>query len=186
MPAAIKAWPTLPPAPLAASIQPPKRSDNVKEEAELDETDSISINSILIVADSSGSIQCFLDGTYPLGTVSLDSESTTTTVSLQKPPFSFEFRAFQKRFLDGSLRTPLLPTTINLTLLASRIPRDIAKVSSAACQLLWYAIRVVDDLKGVWIGSNTRTGAREPGMNWLMKLQETLPAGCMCSVLSTT
>ncbi|KAI0033161.1 anaphase-promoting complex, cyclosome, subunit 4-domain-containing protein [Vararia minispora EC-137] len=173
MPAPFKQWPVLPSDPLTASVQPSKRSEDIHEE-DLDELDDLNCNSILAVADSSGCIQCFLDGSYPLGTVLIDTESTI--VSLVRRSQSSVLHAFQ-RWTEGDYRlTTLLPTEVDLTLLGTQIPRDVAKMSSTAWQLLWYSVHVVDDLRNVWMGSNTQTGAREPGLKWLSKLQDLEPS----------
>jgi anaphase-promoting complex subunit 4 len=185
MPESIKRWPTLPSDPFIASIHPPKRADGIQEE-DLDEVDDTNVNSVLAVADSSGCIQCFLDGSYPLGPISIDPESTTA--SLHRASSTSVLYAFQRRTMGDSYITPLLPIEVNMTLLATRTPRDVARISSTACQLLWYAIRVVDDLRAVWIGSTVHTGAREPGIKWLSKLTEgQLAAECTvsCSLRSS-
>ena len=177
-------WPTLPVDQLAASIQPQKKARELQGE-DLDESDDANINSILAVADDSGSIQFFLDGTYPLGLVTVDPDAIT--VSLAKAPRSnvlLAFRSHMDKTLSHSF-TSLLPAKVNLSLLSSRIPRDVAQLSSAAHQLCLYAYRTVDDLRTVWMGTSSQPGSRFPGLRWLKKLADLQPERYACTSISS-
>lgn len=174
LPDAFTSWPTLPTDQLAASIQPPKKARELQDEG-LDDSADINTDSILVVVDDSGSMQFFLDGTYPLGLVKMDPDGST--VALVKTPVSHALLAFHSH-MDKSLShsfTSLLPAEVELTLLSSRIPRDVARLSSAAHQLCLYAYRIVDNLRTVWVGSVSQPGARFPGFKWLKKLAELQP-----------
>lgn len=173
LPDAFTSWPTLPIDQLAASIQPPKKARELQDEG-LDESDDSNKNSILAVVDDSGSMQFFLDGTYPLGLVKMDPDASIVTLV---KPASYALLAFQSH-MDKSLShsfTSLLPAEVELALLSSRRPREVAQLSSAAHQLCMYAYRIVDDLRTAWVGSLSQPGAMYPGFRWLKKLAELQP-----------
>lgn len=60
---------------------------------------------------------------------------------------------------------------VEYPLLAHRKSRDLAKLSTAARELTWYAIRVVNEMREVWYGSDGNTGARELGPKWISMLE---------------
>ncbi|KAI0312628.1 anaphase-promoting complex, cyclosome, subunit 4-domain-containing protein [Amylostereum chailletii] len=176
MPDSITSWPTLPPDPTLASIQIPPRageldSQNAEQYSDLDD---LGLNSILAVADSTGSIHCFLDGSYPLGVIPVYPGSAT--VYLHKRSGTPRLYAHQRWSQNGITTTTLLPANVDLTLLSSRIPRDVAQISSTTRQLVWYAMRVVDELRTAWMGTSSQVGARALGIRWIQSL-ETLQPG---------
>ncbi|KAF9069043.1 anaphase-promoting complex, cyclosome, subunit 4-domain-containing protein [Rhodocollybia butyracea] len=161
IPAVIKGWPTLHPDPLAASINVPNTTRTV-ENGIMDEVDDINLDSILAVADRSGRIACFLDGMYPLGFINLGN--STTIVSLFKDPKQPILLAHPVH--DGSA-TSLIPTHISLSLLEDRKVRDFAKLSTTARELCWYILRIEQEMRAAWVGSETAPGARELGPRWI-------------------
>ena len=167
MPKAIASWPTLPFDPLTASIQPPPNATEHGSE-ESDESINTDESSILAVADNIGCLHCFLDGSYPLGAVSILPQ--TTTSSLHKGSRTSTFVAHQRVENGKSFVTPLLPSSICLPLLEKRIPRDLARISTTTRELLWYTMRVMDDLHAIWFGTTTQPGARELGERWIHSL----------------
>lgn len=167
MPEAIASWPTLPFDPLTASIQPPPHVTEHGSE-EFDESNNIDENSILAVADNIGCLHCFLDGSYPLGAVSILPQSTTS--SLHKGSRTSTLVAHQRVENGKSSITPLLPTSVCFPLLKKRIPRDLARISTTTRELLWYTMRVMDDLHTIWFGTTTQPGARELGERWIHSL----------------
>jgi anaphase-promoting complex subunit 4 len=169
LPEAIATWPTLPPDPLSASIQPAGvAGDQEASHAEdSDKSDDSKMNSILVVSDNTGRIHCFLDGSYPLGAVFIGANSTTA--SLRKDSQNPVFFAHQHSQMSG---TTLHPTRVELPLLSTRIPRDLARISTTARELLWYTMRVLDDMHVAWFGSGAQLGAREPGIRWLKALDD--------------
>jgi anaphase-promoting complex subunit 4 len=165
----IHSWPTLISDPLAASMSSSLQGltqSTTSQEAIAMET-SADVQSILVVADDLGHIHCFIDGSYPLGAISLGSELTTQ--SLFKHPNHPMF--FSHPSVDSSTLTDLYPSTIKLPLLEKRSLRDLAKLSSTARSLVWYTIRVVKDMRAVWFGSDTFSGARELGPKWTRALE---------------
>jgi len=169
LPEAIATWPALPPDLLSASIQPGDTAGEQGASAleNLDKTDDPKSNSILVVSDSMGRIHCFLDGSYPLGAISIRPGSTTA--SLRKDPLDPVLLVHQRSLMSG---TSLLPTRVEMLLLGTRIPRDLARISTATRELLWYTMRVLDEMQAAWLGSGTQIGAREPGIKWLKSLDD--------------
>jgi len=169
LPEAIAAWPALPPDLLSASIQ---SADSVGgqgagDRGSLPKPDDPKVNSILVVSVDTGRIHCFLDGSYPLGAISVGPGSTMA--SIRKDPQNPILFAHQRSEIGG---TTLHPTCVELPLLSTRIPRDLARISTTARELLWYAMRVLDEMHAAWLGSGTQIGAREPGIRWLKSLDD--------------
>jgi anaphase-promoting complex subunit 4 len=127
------------------------------------------MNSILAIADDLGHVRCFLDGTYPLGAISLGPESSTP--SIFKYPKHPIFLAHPQKSVNNTVLTEFQPTMIELPLLRTRKPRDLAKLSSTTRELVWYATRVVREMRTVWFGSDTFSGARELGPKWIRALE---------------
>jgi len=169
LPETIAAWPSLPADLLSASIQPTsvvgeQYSSRLEDS---NKSDDATMDSILVVSDDTGRIHCFLDGSYPLGAILVREGSTTS--SLRGDPQNSVFFAHQHSQMSG---TTLTPTHVELPLLSTRIPRDLAKTSTSARELLWYAMRVLNEMHVVWFGSGTQIGAREPGIRWLKSLND--------------
>ncbi|KAI0051696.1 hypothetical protein FA95DRAFT_1534014 [Auriscalpium vulgare] len=175
VPAAIASWPVLPPDFLAASIQHPVRAGGASDLSaeELSDINVTTVNSILAVADTNGRLYCFLDGNYPLGVIEIQAQSRTTSLYHDsKAPVLF---AHLSSGSGTSSSTTLRPVPIELSLLRSRIPRDVARVSSTARELLWYTMRVVDEMRVAWFGSDSQMGGRDPGIKWLQTLEGMQP-----------
>jgi anaphase-promoting complex subunit 4 len=170
LPDVIKGWPTLHSDPLAASMSPSlNRRTRVTVPGPMDEVDDLNVNSILAVTDDVGHIHSFLDGSYPLGIISLGSELSIP--SLFKHPSLPTFFAHPQISVDNTTVTNLQPVTIVIPLLDQRQVRSFARLSSTARELVWYTIRVVKDMLAVWFGSDTLSGARELGPKWIRALE---------------
>jgi anaphase-promoting complex subunit 4 len=156
---------------LAASISSHPQEENQRSvlSQQGDGAGDTNMNSILAIADDLGHVRCFLDGTYPLGAISLSPETSTPT--LFKHPKKPVFMAHCQRLIDNTVATDLHPTVIELPLLRTRKPRDLAKLSSTTRELIWYTIRVVKEMRVVWFGSDTSSGARELGPKWIQALE---------------
>ncbi|KAJ3754331.1 anaphase-promoting complex, cyclosome, subunit 4-domain-containing protein [Lentinula raphanica] len=163
LPDVIKSWPSLQPDPGAASINVPN-TNRTTENGITDDVDDANIDSILAVADRSGRLWCFLDGTYSMGSLKLSNSNPTTITSLFKNPKSPVLLAYPNH--DGVF-TDLLPTHVSLSLLQESKFRDFAKLSTTARELCWYVLRIVEEMSAAWMGSDTNTGARELGSKWL-------------------
>lgn len=127
------------------------------------------MNSFLVVADDLSHLHWFLDGSYPLGAVQLSPG--TSTASLFKDPKQPIFLTHPQKSNDKAVFTELWPISVELPLLRTRKPRDLAKLSSTTRELVWYVTRVVKEMRAVWFGSDTFSGARELGPKWIRALE---------------
>ncbi|KAF8626535.1 hypothetical protein AX15_004838 [Amanita polypyramis BW_CC] len=166
LPDIIKFWPILAPESLYTSIS---RPINGKSEA-ISGPEESNINSILAIADDSGSLHYFLDGTFSLGSVSLGSNLSVS--SLVKVPLRAIFLAHPCGSVNGSVCTSATPSIIELPLLSDRKPRDLAMLSSTCRDLIWYVMRAVKEMRFMWFGSDPTAGAREIGPKWVRALEE--------------
>lgn len=170
-PDVIDQWPTLSADPLSASIGSTSIGGLQDHTGESwDTMDSASVNGILAVSDDLGYLHCYLDGSFPLGAISLAPNHSVTSLSkdMKWPTFLAHLRAPGK---DTKDTTFLSPTIIKIPLLDKRQPRDLARLSSTARELMWYLIRVVREMKVVWFGSDSISGARELGPRWVQALE---------------
>lgn len=136
-------------------------------EEDIDEADDPDANSIIAVSDDSGKIHCFLDGSYPIGDV------TIPICGPAKALYKHDDIFFVYPQLDQAddASTMLDPVIVRLPFLNQRIVRDLARVTSSMRELMWYTMRVVKDMRGIWFGSDTQNGARELGPKWLRALE---------------
>ena len=166
LPDVIKSWPILT---LDSSYISIGRAPQGRNEA-LSEAEEFNANSILVVADDAGSLHYFLDGTFPLGPVYLGFDLSVST--LLKKPMRPGFIAHPYVSVDERFGTSARPFVIALPLLTSRKPRDLAMLSSTSRELLWYIMRSVKEMRAMWFGSDTTSGAREIGPKWIRSLEE--------------
>ena len=150
---------------MAASISVSSHSKPSADSASLDEVDISNLNSILLVTDNLGHIFGYLDGTFPFGFISLKSD--TGFKSMVKHPS----RPYFLGHVHANEKTFLRPALIDIPLIAQRKSRDLAKLSSTARELVWYILRVVKEMRIVWYGSESNTGARELGPKWILSLE---------------
>ncbi|KAF5375104.1 hypothetical protein D9758_000258 [Tetrapyrgos nigripes] len=164
IPDVVKLWPTLQNDPLAASIDAVNRSIDPA----LDDPDDTNIDSLLVIADDLGRVSFYLDGAYLTGTLELGPQSFT---EMFKDPQHPRLIAHSETDVDGDKISSIEPIRITLPLLETRKVRDFAKLSTTARELIWYIIRVVEEMRAVWMGSETNTGAHELGPKWLRSLE---------------
>lgn len=174
IPEVIGEWPSLLPDPSVASLCPPILIDEqgkTSREAQND-VSAEDENSLLVIGDDNGTLHCFLDGSYYLGPISTLTSTVPTAVfkDPKRPLFLLHPRASASDFLSATFA----PLSVDLPLLASHRIRDFARLSSAARELMWYVMRVIEDLREVWFGSGSLTGAREAGPKWIQLLETRL------------
>lgn len=136
----------------------------------LDVADDANVDSILAVTDDTGRIHCFLDGSYYLGPISLGPNLLIP--SLLKLPKLPVFVVHPQETVHGTNITDLPPVYVRLPMLEDRQIRDMARVSSSSRELVWYCMRVVKEMRAVWFGSESLTGARELGPKWIRALEK--------------
>jgi anaphase-promoting complex subunit 4 len=141
------------------------------------DTDSISLedgvdavpSTLLVVTDDNGHFHCWLDGSYPIGSSSLKTLGLQSVNMLDKSRGKALFTAYaqaDKRTLSCSVS----PTYIHIPLLDGHSVRNMARLSTTARELSWYIMRVVQDMKVQWCGSESMTGANRMGTEWLAAL----------------
>ncbi|KAG6381189.1 anaphase-promoting complex, cyclosome, subunit 4-domain-containing protein [Boletus reticuloceps] len=153
MPAVIKQWPALVQSLEDASIAFPSQTrgahdkmeeSNSSAQAQEDE------DSLLTLIDKRGALHCFLDGSY------------------------FLDLWFYLVDWHQLLRSNTPPLVVDIPLLATPKVRDFARLSSAARELTWYIMRVVNEVREGWFGSESFTGARDIGIKWVQALERRL------------
>ncbi|KAJ6509555.1 anaphase-promoting complex, cyclosome, subunit 4-domain-containing protein, partial [Mycena vitilis] len=169
LPDVIKSWPTLNSDPIIASMNSHVKQPDLSN-GHLDVADDANIDSILAVTDDAGRIHCFLDGSYYLGPICLGSHLRVP--SLLKIPKRPVLIGYPQDTVHGGNSTDLLPVYVRLPMLEDRQIRDMARVSSSSRELVWYCIRVVKEMRAVWFGSESLSGARELGPKWVRALEK--------------
>ncbi|KAJ7487618.1 anaphase-promoting complex, cyclosome, subunit 4-domain-containing protein [Mycena galericulata] len=168
LPDVIKSWPTLNSDPRVASM-----GSHVKQldpnNGHLDVADDANVDSILVVAVDTGHVHCYLDGSYNLGPIPLGPNLVIP--SLFKHPKRPVFFVHPQEISDRGSSTDLPPVCVRLPMLEDRQIRDMARVSSSSRELVWYCIRVVKEMRAVWFGSESLSGARELGPKWIRALE---------------
>ena len=127
------------------------------------------MNSILAVADHLGNVHLFLEGSYPLGAVSLQSKFFPRSLYKFRDHF-FAHIGPDAPAVDSAVG--LLPTVVRLPYLTGRHLRDVARVSSSARELVSYTMRVVRDMRAAWWGTDGAVSARDLGPKWLLSLED--------------
>ncbi|KAI1797865.1 anaphase-promoting complex, cyclosome, subunit 4-domain-containing protein [Ganoderma leucocontextum] len=169
IPASIDSWPHLPSDLAAASIAANRpESEQTFPEAE-NEADDTNVNSILAVADNLGYVHLFLEGSYPLGAVSLQSKFFPRSLYKLRDHF---FAHIGPATPAADSAVGLLPAVVQLPYLTGRHLRDVARVSSSARELVSYAMRVVRDMRAAWWGTDGAVSARDLGPKWLRSLED--------------
>ncbi|KLO20277.1 hypothetical protein SCHPADRAFT_918366 [Schizopora paradoxa] len=172
LPDNIASWPALPADPLAASIKPSPRPGDNRPGEELDEKDLTNVDSVLVAADIGGRLHCFLDGSYPLGAVTLGpSCEVKSLMSRNEGPFELLVHAEFKAG-DAYVFNNVAPFSVQLPLLGTKAVRRVAENSSAARELTWYIMRVVKEMRNSWFGGEGLDGAREMNLNYVRGLEE--------------
>lgn len=140
-------------------------------------------DSLLTLVDERGVLHCFLDGSYFLGSVALPDGLPSAT--LFKHPCKPLIFLHPQSLGSDLLSTGMQPLVVNIPLLATPRVRDFARLSSAARELMWYIMRVVNEVREGWLGSESFTGARDIGIKWVQALERRLREqyGRRCSIL---
>lgn len=170
MPSIITSWPSLPTDLAAASIASNKPDAQQPFPEAEDEADETNVNSVLAVSDNLGRVHLFLEGSYPLGCVRIGSGDTAPRALYKLREYLFVHPGPASD--PASPAVPLRPVVLRLSYLTGRHFRDVARVSSAARELVWYAMRVVKDMRNTWFGSDSNAGARDLGPKWVQALEE--------------
>ncbi|KAH8102650.1 anaphase-promoting complex, cyclosome, subunit 4-domain-containing protein [Cristinia sonorae] len=168
-PQVIANWPSLPSDLAAATLRSKKVAKQKQRPGEeLDEPDYANVNSLLVVADQSGNVWTYMDGSYPLGFVSYGLPCSAASFDTTYGSSLFIYPQMSAADVP---HTSLTPFTIHYPLLDKRYPRDVARVSTAVKDLTYFAICVVKEMRTAWFGSDTHSGARSWGSKWIKDLE---------------
>lgn len=168
IPDIIRDWPALPSDPLSASICPPGYQSQIDETTSDRAHDNK--NSLLVVADYSGCLSLYQDGTFPLGRMQLGSGFCARSLFTPSPSTS-KFLAYVCSSSTDPEMAPIRAVHIDLPLMRRRFCRDLSQLASAARDLTWYAMRIVKEMRAIWFGSETHGGTREWGPRWVRALE---------------
>lgn len=129
-------------------------------------------DSLLTLIDERGVLHSFLDGSYYLGSVALPGGLPSTTAF--KHPYEPLIFLHPQALNSDLLLTGMQPLVVDIPLLATPNVRDFARLSSAARELTWYTMRVVNEVRESWFGSESFMGARDIGVKWVQALEKRL------------
>ncbi|KAG5221888.1 nucleolar DEAD-box protein required for synthesis of 60S ribosomal [Salix suchowensis] len=125
----MREWPALQSDPITASMSSHLPGSNSKSTA-LDAEASVVGGSLLFVADNVGRLFSFLDGSYPTGYVTLQTEYSIKSLFQHSPRSVFTAHLASSTETISSSR--FYPTLITMPLLDDRLVRDVAKSSTSA------------------------------------------------------
>lgn len=168
-------WPALVPFLEDASIASSSQSHGVNDSTEEPKSSAQARedeDSLLTLVDERGVLHCFLDGSYFLGSVS--PPEGLPSVTLFKHPYEPLIFLHSQSLNSDPLSTGMQPLVIDIPLLATPKVRDFARLSSAARELTWYMMRVINEVRESWFGSESFTGARDIGIKWVQALERRL------------
>ena len=182
LPDFIDNWPTLSSDSVTASISSPSHNKLESTREILDEKDVSNLDSILLATDNLGHLYCFLDGTFPLGVISLSSDVSFT--SILKHPLRPTLFGHIQTSLGKTIHTQIHSLIIDIPSFGKRKVRDLAILSSTARELVWYIMRVVKEMRAIWFGSESTSGARELGPKWVRALEAKQKDQFGCKIFS--
>lgn len=148
---------------------PNKDQPKEPQQDAMKQAEELNKNSMLIVADTLCRFHSFLDGTFSLGHIGINTARVNATLHTLRKHAKEPIFFAHPRMSDGL--TDLLPTRIYLPLLKQRHVRDLARLSSSSRELIWYVMRCVKDMRAAWFGSDSLPGARELGPKWIQALE---------------
>nr|GAT44205.1 DEAD-domain-containing protein [Mycena chlorophos] len=168
LPDMIQHWPTLDTDPTVASMSSGERPADATH-GHLDVPDDANVDSVLVVTDDAGYAHFYLDGSYSLGAVFLGPNISIPSLSKlsRDPTFILHTQATTQNLPF----TQLNPIYVNLPMLRGRDVRDMARLSTTSRELVWYCMRAVKEMRISWFGSDTISGAREIGPQWVRALE---------------
>lgn len=169
LPDFIDNWPTLSSESVTASIGSPSHNKLESTREILDEKDDSNLDSILLATDNLGHLYCFLDGTFPLGVISLRSDASFA--SILKHPLRPTLFGHIQTSLGKTINTQVHSLIVDIPSFGKRKVRDLAILSSTARELVWYIMRIVKEMRAIWFGSESTSGARELGPKWVRALE---------------
>ena len=185
IPRELETFPSLAPNLRAASIAksvpttgPPKLSDP-QPTHNVNRDDEASLESTLLAAtDDAGMMYLFIEGSYPLGDISLgDSTSVRFLDKMGEDPTLFTRTS-------RSNSTSLQADVIHFPLLLSDTLTNITKLSTSVRALLTYLFHSLEEMRRAWFGTDTLEGGRDVGRKWIKVLQEKDKMFAACTLVA--
>lgn len=171
-PDVIERWPSLSADPLSASINPPSHNTSPDKSREtMHEAEDSNENSLLVVTNDLGHMNCFLDGSFPLGSISLGADPAV--LSLTKGPTHPVLLAHLHKSTANNTNADIIlpPVVVGIPLFERQQLRELAKLSSTARELVWYTMNVVHEMHNIWSGSEASSGAQGLGARFIQALE---------------
>ncbi|KAG8983719.1 hypothetical protein FRB90_005814, partial [Tulasnella sp. 427] len=150
LPPELERFPTLPSDPIAASISnvtataAQAKSKDITP-ARTDQQDRSLENSVVVTSDDKGMLYLFLEGSYPLG---------------------------ETRTRPNVPSTSPAPITLRFPLLGSQSLKNVAKILTTVRTLVVYIIKVLEEMRKAWFGTESLEGGRDVGRKWIKVLEE--------------
>ncbi|KAF9229304.1 hypothetical protein BS17DRAFT_689834 [Gyrodon lividus] len=174
-PKSINQWPSLVPSLEDASIGSSSSAGGARSKVKEPRGSAQALeddDSILALIDGRGVLHCFLDGSYFIGSVTPTDGLRSAT--LFKHPHEPLLLLHPQNSDSDPLSTGMQPLSVDIPLLATAQVRDFARLSSAARELTWYIMRVINEVRESWFGWESITGARDIGIKWVQALERRL------------
>ena len=140
------------------------------------------VNSLIIVSTNVGWLLPYLDGAvrFPLGYIhGVPAKSHILEVSAAPGSDHGTISSLNVHAFHASVGTNAVPQRLDMSLLPTKTLREVARVSSAARDLLWYAIRVTHSMREGWVGSGaegSEEGAHILGRKFLKNVEDRIRA----------
>ncbi|KAG9101038.1 hypothetical protein FRC06_003429 [Ceratobasidium sp. 370] len=167
----IRSIPTLPvdleSASVSASDRAPTTSrtrDAAKGKTKDEKTDP-NAGTLVVVADTSGALHLYLDGSYALG--SFPVAESGGAVSLYKHA---SITSLAVHVADHG--TSLAPTLVDVPMAIEPATRNVARASSTIRALLDYIHLGIEELALVWNGRQGKDGIKDAGNYWANLIQD--------------
>ncbi|KAF8609635.1 hypothetical protein BDV93DRAFT_540863 [Ceratobasidium sp. AG-I] len=122
---------------------------------------------LVVVADTSGALHLYLDGSYPLGSLPVAESGGAIALFKRASVTSLAVHVLDKH-------TTLAPTLVELPLAIDPATRNVARASSTIRALLDYIHLGIEELALVWNGrqAESRDGVKDAGNYWAKIIQD--------------
>lgn len=122
---------------------------------------------LVVVADTSGALHFYLDGSYPLGSLPIAESGGAVALFKRASVTSLAVHVADKH-------TALAPALVELPLAIDPATRNVARASSTIRALLDYIHLGIEELALVWNGrqAESRDGVKDAGNYWAKIIQD--------------
>lgn len=157
-------------APPLTSLHVPSSARNSQKDPH--QTDAVALaGTVVVVSDTNGQLYPFLEGSYPIGTISLGEPCTVSSIEKLSNTLPF-LLSVNVNSGDSVTEKRIPPVPLRLNLLSTKWLHQVAKVSSTVRALLVYLFRALGDIHKAWFGTDSLEGGRDVGIKWIKVLEE--------------